>query len=168
MSFSRRHGLSLIPFALATSAWVVLTPFAGSAATPSTASILKTALSSLDAESGVHITVASKVGSTVSSVVADLGATSGREVMASGAANVTIIVTPTNAYLSGSATGLTTLMELTAAEQKKIGTRAVVMKKGTTPYSDFEADLTTTVFSSLLPAAKGTALSTVVVGGVKE
>ena len=71
-----------------------------------------------------------------------------------------IIVTPTDAYLSGSATGLTTIMGLTAAEQKKVGTRSVVMKAGTSPYTSFHSNLTTAVLSGILPVAKGTKYKT--------
>jgi hypothetical protein len=111
-------------------------------------------------ESGVHVYVTSTSGTTTSIVTVDIGATYGQETIHSGKSLVKIIVTPTDAYLSGSATGLTTLMGLTAAEQKKVGTLSVVMKAGTSPYTSFHSNLTTVVLSSILPVAKGTKYKT--------
>jgi hypothetical protein len=53
-------------------------------------------------------------------------------------------------------------MQLTAAQAAKVGSRSVVMKAGTAPYTSFQGNLTTGVLSSILPAAKGTKFS---VGG---
>jgi hypothetical protein len=78
----------------------------------------------------------------------------------SGASVVKIVVTPTDAYLSGSKTGLTTVMGLTAAEQKRVGTLTIVMKAGTTPYTSFHSNLTTSVLAGILPAATGTKYKT--------
>ncbi len=69
-----------------------------------------------------------------------------------------ITVTPTYAYLSGSATGLVNEMGLTAAEQKKVGSASIAMKKGSAPYTSFKANLTSTAFSDLLPTLKSTTL----------
>jgi hypothetical protein len=67
-------------------------------------------------------------------------------------------VTPKYAYLYGSKKGLTTLMGLSASEQSKVGSDAIVMKAGTSPYSTFHSNLTSGAFSQLLPPAKGTSL----------
>jgi hypothetical protein len=93
-----------------------------------------------------------------SSVVADIGTTSGTETYTSGAETFTISVTPTYAYLSGSKTGLTTIMGLSAAQQKALGSHTLKMKKGTAQYTSFQSNLTAAAYSELLPATKGTTL----------
>jgi hypothetical protein len=120
--------------------------------------VLAAAKVSLATEKGVHVKVKTLTGSVVSSVIADIGRTSGTETCVAGKASFTITVTPTYAYLSGSATGLTTLMGLTSKEQKKVGTASISMKKGTTQYATFQSNLTSGAFAQLLPVAKGTNL----------
>ncbi len=159
MAFPRR-----VPFTLslvALSGALVLGPaLAAQGATkrPTSASVLSSATKSLNKESGVHIVVTTVDNKVNSSVVADIGATSGTETYLSGAETFTIIVTPKAAYLFGSKTGLTKLMGLSATEQSKVGAEAIVMKKGTSPYSTFHSNLTSSAFSQLLPPAKGTSL----------
>ena len=125
---------------------------------PTTASVLASATKSLNKESGVHIVVNTVDKKVDSSVVADIGTTSGTETYVSGAETFTITVTPKAAYLFGSKTGLTKLMGLSATEQSKVGAEAIVMKKGTSPYTTFHSNLTSSAFSQLLPPAKGTSL----------
>jgi hypothetical protein len=158
MSFSPRRPFRLISLALGAMLVVAVTPIAAQASVsnPSTKSVLKATKGALGKVSGVHIYVTSKSGTAKSVVVVDIGATYGEETIKSGKNTVKILVTPTDAYLSGSATGLTAIMGLTAAEQKKVGTLSVVMKAGTAPYTSFHSNLTTTVLAGILPAAKGT------------
>jgi hypothetical protein len=161
MATFRRTSLHLTSLALLTTVLVVGVPLAAQASVsnPSVATILKAAKVAIVKQSGVHVTVSTSSGKTDSSVVADIGKTSGTETYVSGNERFTITVTPTYAYLSGSQKGLTTLMGLTAAEQKKIGKKSMAMKKGTSYYTTFKSNLTSgTTFSSLLPAARGTAL----------
>ena len=126
---------------------------------PTASSVLKALKSALAKESGVHITVSSKSGTTFNSVVADLGTKGGSETFISGKSNIKISVTPTYAYLSGNASGLTTLVGLTAAQQKLVGTKSIAMKAGTSPYTSFKSNLTTTAFAAFLPTSKGIVLS---------
>ena len=158
MSFSPRRRLSLISVALGLVLALAVAPIAAQASVsnPTTKSVLKAALKAMGKESGVHIYVTSTMGTVKSIVVVDIGATYGQETITSGSSNVKIIVTPTAAYLRGSATGLTTIMNLTAAEQKKIGNLSVVMKAGSPEYESFHSNLTTSVLKSILPVAKGT------------
>ena len=158
MSFSPPRRFTLIALALGTTLMLAATPITAQASlsNPTTKSVLKAAKTAMGKESGVHIYVVTKSGSTKSTVVVDLGATYGEETITTGKSVVKIIVTPTNAYLSGSKTGLITIMGLTAAEQKKVGTLSVVMKAGTTPYTRFHSNLTTAVLTGILPASKGT------------
>jgi hypothetical protein len=135
-------------FALAASATVKLT----------TKSLLKATSSELAKQTSVHIKVYSVAANSPSSVVADIGKKTGTETFTKGAETFSIIVTPTYAYLSGSKTGLTEIMGLSAAEQKKVGTSAISMKVGSTPYNTFKSNLTVGALLHLLPKAKGTTL----------
>ncbi len=158
MSFSPRRRLQLISLALGATLVLAVTPLAAQASVknPTTKSVLKATLKAMAKESGVHVYVTSKSGTNSSVVVVDIGAKYGEETIRSGKNVVKIIVTPTDAYLSGSADGLTTLMGLTAAEQKKVGNLTIVMKAGTAPYTSFKSNLTTAVLAGIMPAAKGT------------
>jgi hypothetical protein len=97
-------------------------------------------------------------------VVVDIGATYGQETITSGE-HVKIIVTPTDAYLRGSATGLTTIMGLTAAEQKKVGNALGRDEGRHDALRELPTNLTTAVLAGILPAAKGTKFK---VGGGKN
>lgn len=158
MSFSPRRRLQLISLALGATLVLAVTPIAAQASVkdPTTKSVLKATLKAMAKVSGVHIYVTSKTGTQSSVVVVDIGANYGEETIQSGKNSVKIVVTPTDAFLSGSPPGLTTIMGLTAAEQKKVGTRSVVMKSGTTPYTSFHSNLTTSVLKGIMPTAKGT------------
>jgi hypothetical protein len=158
MSFSPRRRFQLISLALGATLVLAVTPIAAQASVsnPTTKSVLKATKNAMGKESGVHIYVTSTSGTNASIVTVDIGATYGKETIKSGKSVVNIIVTPTDAYLSGSKTGLTTIMGLTAAEQKKVGTHSVVMKSGTSPYKSFHSNLTTSVLAGILPVSKGT------------
>jgi hypothetical protein len=162
MSFAPRRRFQLISLALGATLVLAITPIAAQASVsnPTTKSVLKAAKSAMLKESGVHIYVKSKSGTSTSIVTVDIGATYGQETIRSGASVVKIVVTPADAYLSGSKTGLTTVMGLTAAEQKRVGTLTIVMKAGTTPYTSFHSNLTTSVLAGILPAATGTKYKT--------
>jgi hypothetical protein len=162
MSFSPRRRFQLISLALGATVVLAVAPIAAQASVnnPTTKTVLKATLKAMTKESGVHVYVNSTSGTATSIVTVDIGAAYGQETIRSGKSLVKIIVTPTDAYLSGSATGLTTLMGLTSAEQKKVGTLSVVMKAGTSPYTSFKSNLTTTVLAGILPVAKGTKYKT--------
>jgi hypothetical protein len=161
MSLRRHYSVQLTSLALGAVFLVGSTPFAAGASVnnPTAKSVLKAAQKAMLKESGVHVKVTSTNGKDVSKVVVDIGAKYGAETIQDGAKKVSIIVTPTDAYLSGTKTGLTEIMGLTATEQKKVGSLSIVMKAGTTPYQSFEANLTTSVLPTILPALKGTTFS---------
>lgn len=158
MSFSARRRFSLISLALGAALALTAGPIAAQASVsnPTTKSVLKAAKTAMGKESGVHIYVATKSGASKSTVVVDIGATYGEETITTGKSIVKIIVTPTDAYLSGSKTGLTTIMGLTAAEQKKVGNLSIAMKAGSAAYTRFHSNLTTAVLAGIMPVAKGT------------
>lgn len=125
---------------------------------PTTASVLAAAKISLTKEKGVHVNIVTVTNKVHSTLVADIGRVRGSETFISGNASFTITVTPTYAYLSGSAVGLTKIMGLSSADQKKIGKASMSMKKGTTAYASFQSNMTSGSFSLLLPPIKGTTL----------
>jgi hypothetical protein len=129
-----------------------------SVSNPTTATILSAASKTLEKQTSVHVKVSSTAAKVTSSVVADIGQKSGTETYTRGDESFTITVTPKYAYLSGSKEGLTEIMGLTAAEQKKVGTSAISMKEGTSPYVTFDDNLTVGALTKLLPVVKGTTL----------
>jgi hypothetical protein len=143
---------------IATSVAGGLSLSAQAATTPTAATVIAAATKSLAKEVGVHIAVSTDDNKVLSSVVADIGKSSGYETYKKGGETFTISVTPTYAYLSGSKTGLTSLMGLTTAEAKKVGSKSIAIKKGSTQYTTFKTNLTSAAFSQLLPAVKGTTL----------
>ncbi len=162
MPIARRPLISLLSLALGSSIIVAALPGAAQASVknPTVASVIKAANKALLKQSGVHVAVNSISSGVKSSVSVDIGKGYGSEKITSGKNTVTIIVTPTWAYLSGSKTGLTSIMGLSAAQQKKVGTLWVSMKAATTPYESFSSNLTTTVLGHILPSVKGTKFST--------
>ncbi len=161
MPLRPRHFVQFTSLVLGAVLLVGGVPFAAGASvtSPTTSSVLKAAQKAMLKESGVHVNVTSTNGTEVSKVVVDIGAKYGAETIQEGSKKVSIIVTPTDAYLSGTKTGLTEIMGLTASEQKKVGTLSIVMKAGTTPYQSFQANLTTSVLPTILPKLKGTKFS---------
>ena len=132
---------------------------AGAATKPTASSVLAAVRSAMSRESGVHISVTSSSATTHSVATVDIGAKGGTETYVSGTSSVKIVVTPTSAYLSGNATGLTKLVGLTSKQQKLVGTKAIEMKVGTSPYASFKSNLTTSAFAAFLPTTKSISLS---------
>jgi hypothetical protein len=162
MTITRRPLLSLLALALGSTVLVSALPLSAQASVknPTTASVLKATNKALLKQVGVHVAVSSTSNGTKSTVSVDIGSGYGSEKITSGKNTVTIIVTPKWAYLSGSKTGLISIMGLSAAQEKKVGTLWVAMKAATSPYESFSSNLTTSVLSHILPAAKGTKFST--------
>jgi hypothetical protein len=159
MRFLQRRSLQLSALALiATTAVSGFSLSAQASTTPTASSVIAAAKASLAKQTGVHISVSTKEGKVLSTVVANIGTNSGYETYKKGGETFTISVTPKFAYLSGSKTGLTTLMGLTAAEATKVGTKSIAIKKGVSQYSTFKTNLTSAAFSQLLPTVKGTTL----------
>jgi hypothetical protein len=159
MVTSKHTSILLSGAALVSASFVFGAPLAaGATTTPSATSVIASVKAALKAETGVHVVVATVTGKVDTSVVAHIGTTQGSETYVSGGETFTITVTPTYAYLSGSKTGLTTLMGLSAAEQVKVGTSSIAMKAGTAPYKTFHSNLTSSAFTDLVPALKGTTL----------
>ena len=130
------------------------------AAGPSAASVLGSARAAIDAQPGVHVVFAGHSSSAAERIVADVGTTGGTETATDGKAELSVRVTPTAAYVSGTRSGLTMLFSFTTAQAKQVGTRWVYWKAGTSPYANLKADVTMPSVTALLPKAAGTRVST--------
>jgi hypothetical protein len=150
--------------AVGLTALVALAAVAGPvAAAPVTAtSVLKVAKTAIGSQSSVHVEFAatSKKRKITERITADVGATGGAELVAEGKSTLAIKVTPTAGYVSGNASGLTTLYGLTAAQAKKIGTHWVTFKSSTSQYTTLKSDVTFSSVLALLPKPKGTKVKT--------
>jgi len=152
---------------------LVLLAVPGSAAfatAATTASVLAAAKAAIAKQSSVHVTVTVKPSSTSATekIVGDLGEKSGAETFTLGKATMTMELTPAYGYVSGNASGLTSIFGLTSAQAKKLGKDWAVVKAGTSEYSDVKSSLTVPSIADVLPQAKGTKLSTRDVKGVKQ
>ena len=138
-----------------------------SARSPSVGSVIKIVKAAIKKESGAQLV--STEHTTSSSMVAketlSAGTASGEETLSNGDAHLAVKVTPADAYVSGSSSGLTTILGVSAKDAKKIGSDWVYWKHGTAQYTDLESDVTVTSLTSVLPKAKGTKLSTHVTKG---
>jgi hypothetical protein len=134
----------------------------------STGAVLNSTRAAIASQTSAHVvfTGHSSSTSTTEKIIADVGRTSGTEDISEGSAAVAIRVTPSFAYVSGNASGLTTLFGLSASQARKVGHKWVSWKAGTSQYKNLHADLTMSSVTALLPKAKGTTVSTKTVGGV--
>lgn len=155
----RRVGLSISTALVVTPVLTGLTAHAATAA-PTVSSVIAAAKSALGKQTGVHLELASTSGSTKDDVNADFGMKMGAEVIVTGKATATVKVTPTYGYISGNALGLTSVVGLTSAEAKKVGTRWISIKAGTSQYSAVATGTTISSLTSVLPVTKGTTLTT--------
>jgi len=145
----------------------VLASAQASVAPRSASSILSATKAALASERSVHLAVSIVQGSNTTVEEADLGTTTGVESIISGTAKATVEIAPAFGYMTGDSSGLTSLIGLTAAQAKKLGTKWMSLKAGTAPYSDLKSAATIPALQALLPAVKGTASSTETVGNTK-
>ncbi|OYV61134.1 MAG: hypothetical protein B7Z69_01930 [Actinobacteria bacterium 21-73-9] len=132
--------------------------YAGAVGAPTVSSLLAASGRALKDQHGVHLVLTTDRKGVRSSAVADIGRSAGHESYTSGAERFDVAVTTKAAYLSGSPSGLRSLMGLNAAQAAKVGAKWIVMKKGSTQYKEFWLNLTAKGFGAILPSAKGTRL----------
>jgi len=125
-------------------------------------SVLKSAGSAVAAQSSAHITFSAVSPSSAlnEKIVADVGTKSGTEKLTEGAAVLSVRVTPTGGYISGSSTGLTSLFGMSATQAKMVGTKWEAWKPATSEYTNLKSEVTVASLTSLFPKAKGTTVST--------
>lgn len=166
--FERRRA----PFfflALGVAGFVVASAFVGvlAASATTTSSVLTAVKAALKTQTGVHLVISSKSGYSSTSVVADLGTQSGSEKYSSGKVTISIEVTRTDAYVSGSSEGLMSFLGLSASQAKKVGSDWIAAQAGTSEYSKLKPGTTISAVAGLLPKAKGTTLSSEITNGTK-
>jgi hypothetical protein len=153
---------------LGLTALFVATPFVTSAlgatsggAGVTTASLIKQTKAAIGKQSSarVEFDAISTASGATEKIVGDLGTSAGAERISDGNAVLSVRVTSTGAYVSGTPTGLTSLFRMTAAQATKLGSRWEYWKAGTTQYKDLKADVTVPSLATLLPPAKGTTMS---------
>jgi hypothetical protein len=160
MAPPRRYSyLALFGTALAGAVLAPLALAPAGASTATTASVLSAAKTALAKETSVHLEIDAKSGSNTNRVVADLAEKSGSETISANGADIKMVITSTWGYVSGNATGLTSILGLTSAQAKKVGSHWITMKAGTTPFVNLSQDATMAAMTSVLPSAKGMTLS---------
>jgi hypothetical protein len=135
--------------------------------TLSAASVIAAAKSALAKQTGVHLELASTSGTTKDEVKADFGTKAGIEVIVTGKATATVKVTPTYGYISGNSLGLTSVVGLSATQAKRVGTRWISLKAGSTQYRAVTSGTTISSLTSVLPVAKSTTVTSTSQHGVK-
>ncbi|HTV10994.1 MAG TPA: hypothetical protein VME20_03960 [Acidimicrobiales bacterium] len=161
-SFSRLRACWAAPLLtfLGTALVVPLTwPQVASAQGATVSSVIASAKGAITKQTGVHLLVYSHVGSSVESLVGDLGVKRGIETITQNKDTVTIELTPSYAYVKGNEPGLTSIMGFSASQAKKIGNEWVSVKAGTSQYTSLASGLDTSSLAGLLPDVKGTTLS---------
>ncbi len=158
--------------ALMTSALVgAAATVAAAAAAPTTTSLLAAAKAAIARQGAVHLEVDSKSTTVADTekVVADLGKKSGTEAISAGVGlqdAVTIVVTPAYGYVSGNSGGLSKIVGLSSAEVKKVGSKWITLKAGSSQYTSLATDIKVSSIESVLPPAKGTTLATETIPGL--
>jgi hypothetical protein len=133
-----------------------------SAATVSPASVIKEAKAAIAKQSSAHLEFDAGSSSTSAKekIVADVGSSGGTETVSDGSAVLHVTVTPTDGYISGSSSGLTSLFGMTSAQATKVGKRWEFWKKGTTQYKSLKSVVSVQSLQSLFPKTAGTTVST--------
>jgi hypothetical protein len=134
-----------------------------SAAKVSPASVIKEAKAAIAKQSSAHLEfdAASSTSSAKEKIVADVGSSGGgTETVSDGSAVLHVTVTPTDGYISGSSSGLTSLFGMTSAQATKVGKRWEFWKKGTTQYKSLKSVVSVQSLQSLFPKTAGTTVST--------
>jgi hypothetical protein len=162
-------GVPALSTALLTGALItVATTGAAAGATPTTSALLAAAKAAIAKQGAVHLEVDSKSTTTAADnekVVADLGKRSGTESISAGQDAVTIVVTPAYGYVSGNSGGLAKIVGLTASEVKKVGSKWITLKAGSSQYTSLATDIRISSIDTVLPQAKGTTLAVETVPG---
>ena len=157
-----RHLVRVLAFATGALVMPTALEVPASAAAVTTSSVLAAAKAAITEQSGVHVVITFTASSTSSprEAIADLGKADGVDVLLLGKATVTFELTPAYVYVSGNSSGLTTIFGLNSAQAKKLGKDWISVNAGSSEYSSLKSSLTISSVTGVLPAAKGTKLST--------
>jgi hypothetical protein len=133
-----------------------------SAAKVTAAAVIKEAKAAIAKQTSAHLefNAGAKTSTAKEKIVADVGGSSGMETVTDGSAVLHVRVTPKDGFISGTASGLTSLFGMTTAEATKVGAHWEYWKAGTTQYKDLKSVVTVHSLESLLPKSSGTTVST--------
>jgi outer membrane lipoprotein-sorting protein len=135
----------------------------------SVGSVLQSARTAISKEPGVHVSfVVVNSSSVTERISAQAGTSNGTESVSADKASLKVRLTPTEAYISGNSSGLTSIFGMSSAEAKKVGKNWVSWKKSTSQYSDLESNVTVSSVAAILPKTKGTKVSTAVIGHTRS
>jgi hypothetical protein len=136
----------------------------------STDALLNATRAAIATQTSAHVVFTAHSGSTGATemITADVGTSSGTEDISEGSAAVTIRVTPSFAYVSGTSAGLIKLFGLNSAEARGVGRKWESWPAGTGQYRNLRSDVTMPSVTALLPKAKGTTVSTKAAGGMGQ
>ena len=142
LALSHAHAPGVAALAAAAVAAITLSVTAlgtpASAASTTAASVIKEAKAAIAAQPSAHLEfdAGSSSSSSTEKIVADVGTNQGTETVTDGSAVLHVVATPSDSYISGSATGLTSLFGMTSAEATKVGTALGVLEEGHDPVQE--------------------------------
>jgi hypothetical protein len=136
---------------------------------PSPATLISRIRSAIASVDAVHLTVKAtqtspKISETISQ---DAGLTSGSQNVISGNERASVLLTKTNAYLSGNSSGLSAFFALPADDQTLVGTKWILIKAGSKQYTSFVSSITVKhLLTNLLPTSKSLSVHNTMYGTI--
>lgn len=133
---------------------------------PSGASLVAAAKKAMLAARSVHFDLSSSGAGVEEHISADAGTATGRQVLTSGNARATVLLTKRDAYFGGDAAGLAKFFGMPTADVKKVGAKWVDVTSGSAQYTSFEKNLVASSLpAAFLPTVKSVAVGRVTVSG---
>lgn len=129
---------------------------------PTSASLITAMTKAISTMHSVHVEItaaqsAPKVNETISQ---DSGLTSGSQNVSTGSEHASVLLTPSNAYLSGNSSGLSAFFALPPDDIPLVGTKWIVIKSGATQYKTFVNTIGyKSLFKNLVPSTKPLSVS---------
>lgn len=137
---------------------------------PAPASLISAMNKAIAAMHSVHLNITAaqsspKVNETISQ---DSGFTSGSQNVSTGNERARVLLTPSNAYLSGNSSGLSAFFALPPDDIPLVGTKWIVIKSGATQYKTFVNTIGyKNLFKSLVPTSKPLSISATTYHSIK-
>jgi len=128
-----------------------------SAKLPTPASLISAMNKAIATMHSVHLNISAaqsspKVNETISQ---DSGYNSGSQHVSTGNERASVLLTPSNAYLSGNSSGLSAFFALPPDDLPLVGTKWIVIKSGATQYKTFVSTIGyKSLFKNLIPSSK--------------
>lgn len=130
--------------ALPTSASTRPADVAHSSGPPSAKTLISEMKSAIAKVTDVRLTITAKQTSPAESetLVVNSGTSTGDQTSVSGKEKAAVILTKSDAYLSGNSTGLSAFFGLPADDESLVGSKWIVIKSGTSQYKTFTTQIT--------------------------